>query len=138
MVDNHKELHILCAIGLVVASAVHTAAHLAYIVPALSSSMQNLQELNNMTSCGMCALYDKSGQDVDKIKSRDAGEEGAKKAEAYLVNKCGKSAAEARSIVEPIKRGLLEGLPPVPTSGTASRKHRGGAVAGQTVETVVA
>ena len=56
MVDNHKELHILCAIGLVVASAVHTAAHLAYIVPALSSSMQNLQELNNMTSCGMCAL----------------------------------------------------------------------------------
>ena len=56
IVDNHKELHILCAIGLVVASAVHTAAHLAYIVPALSSSAQNLQELNNMTSCGMCAL----------------------------------------------------------------------------------
>ncbi len=74
-------------------------------------------------SCGMCALYDKSGQDVDKIKSRIAGEEGAKEAEAYLVNECGKSALEAHSIVEPIKRGLLKGLPSVPADG-ASSKHR--------------
>ena len=71
------------------------------------------------SSCGTCPLYDKSGMDADKMKSRIAGEEEVKKTEAFLVNECGKSVAEARSIIAPIAQKLFEGLPAAPAERSA-------------------